>query len=73
MNALHFRIQTLGYNLVSALKLIKRPEAWRRFTLKTLRFRLFAIPALVVNHARGLWLKINREHPYLLVLKPLLT
>lgn len=73
VNALYFRIQTLGYNLISALKYIKLPETWRPFTLKTLRFRLIAIPALVVQHARGLWLKINRAHPYLPVLKPLLT
>jgi len=72
VNALYFRIQTLGYNLVSALKLIKLPESWRTFTLKTLRFRLLAIPALVVQHARGLWLKINCAHPYLPVLRPLL-
>jgi hypothetical protein len=72
VNALYLRIQTLGYNLISALKHIKLPESWRPFTLKTLRFRLFAIPALVVRHARGLWLKINRQHPYLPVLKPLL-
>ena len=73
VNALYFRIQTLGYNLVSALKLIKLPDTWRPFTLKTLRFRLIAIPALVVKHARGLRLKINREHPYLPILKPLLA
>jgi hypothetical protein len=73
VNALYFRIQTLGYNLISALKRIKLPETWRTFTLKTLRFRLIAIPALVVNHARGLWLKVNRAHPYLFVLKPLLA
>jgi hypothetical protein len=72
VNALYFRIQTLGYNLVSALKLLKLPESWRPFTLKTLRFRLLAIPALVVRHARGLWLKINGAHPYLPVLRPLL-
>lgn len=73
VNALYFRIQTLGYNLISALKRIKLPETWHPFTLKTLRFRLIAIPALVVRHARRLWLKINRTHPYLPVLKPLLT
>jgi len=72
VNALYFRIQTLGYNLISALKHIKLPETWRPFTLKTLRFRLIAIPALVVRHARRLCLKINRAHPYLPVLKPLL-
>lgn len=73
VNALYFRIQTLGYNLISALKRIKLPEAWLPFTLKTLRFRLIAVPALVVQHARALWLKINRAHPYLPVLKPLLS
>lgn len=73
VNALYFRIQTLGYNLLSALKHIKLPETWRPFTLKTLRFRLLAVPALVVKHAGRLWLKINRAHPYLPILKPLLT
>lgn len=72
VNALYFRIQTLGYNLISALKRMKLPQTWRTFTLKTLRFRLFAVPALVVKHARGLWLKINRAHPHLPVLKLLL-
>lgn len=73
VNALYFRIQTLGYNLISALKLIKLPANWKNLTLKTLRFRLLAIPALVVKHARRLWLKINRTHPYLFILKPLIT
>jgi len=73
VNALYFRIQTLGYNLISALKLIKLPANWQTLTLKTLRFRLLAIPALVVKHARGLWLKINHAHPYLPILKPLVT
>jgi hypothetical protein len=73
VNALYFRIQTLGYNLISALKLIKLPANWRTLTLKTLRFRLLAIPAMVVKHARGLWLKINHAHPYLPIFKPLIT
>lgn len=72
VNALYLRLQTLGYNLVSALRLLKLPEPWRTCTLKTLRFRLLAIPALVVKHARSLWLKIPRHHPYLPVLTPLL-
>ena len=73
VNALYFRIQTLGYNLVSAFKRLQLPTTWHAFTLKTLRFRLLAIPALVVKHARTLWLKINRDHPYLPILKPLIT
>jgi len=72
VNALYLRIQTLGYNLISALKRLKLPETWGPFTLKTLRFRLIAVPALVVRHARRLWLKIHRGPPYLPVLKPLL-
>lgn len=72
VNALYFRIQTLGYNLFSALKRVRLPASWWMLTLKTVRFRLLAIPALVVRHARSLWIKIHHTHPYLPLLKPLL-
>ncbi len=65
VNAAYFRIGTLAYNLISALKWLKLDASWRPLTMKTLRFRLLALPALVVRHARRLWLHLPRSHPHL--------
>lgn len=72
VNALYFRIVTLGYNLTSAFKRTKLPTEWISLTLKTLRFRLLAIPALVTAHARSLWIRVSSTHPYLKTLHALL-
>ena len=73
VNAAYFRIGTLAYNLVSALKHLKLAESWRYLTIKTIRFRLLAIPALVVRHARELWLRAPRGHPHLATLRAALA
>jgi hypothetical protein len=65
VNAAYFRIGTLAYNLISALKWLRLDASWRPLTMKTLRFRLLALPALVVRHARRLWLHLPRGHPHL--------
>lgn len=62
-NALYLRILTLAYNLFVALKQLKLPEHYRPIRLKTLRFRLLALPALVTRHARRLCLRLPRGHP----------
>ena len=69
VNAVWFRIGTLAYNLIAALKHLKLDESWRYLTIKTIRFRLLRIPALVVRHARTLWLRAPRGHPYLATLR----
>jgi len=65
VNALYLRIMTLAYNLFIALKRMVLPADYRTCRLKTLRFRLLGIPALVVRHARRLILKLPRGHPHL--------
>jgi len=72
INALYCRIITLSYHLVSALKHLNLPESWTALTLKALRFRLLAIPAFVVRHARTRWLRVSRAHPFLPMLCKLL-
>ena len=63
VNATYLRIMTLAYNLFVALKRLTLPKADRTLRLKALRFRLLSIPALVVRHARQLYLKLPRGHP----------
>jgi len=65
VNAAYFRIGTLAYNLVAAFKHLKLDESWRYVTIKTIRFRLLNIAAVVVRHARQLWMRVPRGHPYL--------
>jgi len=64
-NATYLRIITLAYNLFIALKELTLPQAYKKLHLKTLRFRLLTIPALITRHARRLWLKLPRGHPAL--------
>ena len=64
VNAVYLRIITLAYNLFIALKTLVLPQSYRALGLKTLLFRLLGLPALVVHHARRLWLKLPRGHPH---------
>lgn len=63
VNAIYLRIMALAYNLFVALKTLALPERDRPLRLKTLRYRLLGVPALVVHHARRLHLKLPRGHP----------
>jgi hypothetical protein len=73
VNAVYLRIMTLSFNLIASLKTTVLPESWSRHTLKTLRFRLLGVPALVVRHARRLHLRLSRRWPWRNVLVPLLA
>lgn len=64
INAVYLRIMTLAYNLFIALKTCALPEAYQSLRLKALLFRVLGIPALVIRHARRLWLKLPRGHPH---------
>jgi hypothetical protein len=69
VNAAYLRIVTLAYNLFVALKTLALPEPYRPLRLKTLLFRVLGIPALVVRHARTLYLKLPRGHPHAFALQ----
>jgi len=64
VNAVYLRLMTLAYNLFVALKTLALPDSYRPLRLKTLLFRVLGIPALIVRHARRLWLKLPRGHPH---------
>lgn len=63
-NAAWARIGALAYNLVEAMRRFALPEGWRRFTLKTLRFRLLRVAGIVVKHARQFILKLPLGYPH---------
>jgi len=58
-NAAFLQIISLAYNLVEALKVLGLPHEYRMFTVKSLRYRLFNIPAIWVRHARQWVLKLS--------------
>lgn len=64
VNAVYLRLMALAYNLFAALKATVLPLSYRPLRLKTLSHRLLGIPALVVRHARRVWLKLPRGHPH---------
>lgn len=57
-NAAFLQIISLAYNLIEALKVLGLPDEYRQKTVKTLRYRLFNIPAMWVRHARQWVLKL---------------
>lgn len=73
VNAVYLRIMTLARNLIASLKKTVLPKSWAGHTLKTLRFRLLGVPALVVRHARCLQVRLARHWPWRDILVPLLA
>lgn len=73
VNAVYLRIMTLAFNLIASLKKTVLPKSWAGHTLKTLRFRLLGVPALVVRHARRLQVRLAKNWPWRDVLVPLLA
>ena len=57
-NAAFLQTISLAYNLVEALKVLGLPDRYRNKTVKSLRYRLFNIPAMWVRHARRWVLKL---------------
>lgn len=68
-NAAYFQIGILAYNLVQALKLLALPPAWQKLRIKTLRFRLLGVAALVCRHARRVHLKLPSSYPHFLLFR----
>jgi hypothetical protein len=73
VNAVYLRIMTLAFNLIASFKRYVLPASWSHHTLKTLRFRLLSVPAVVVRHARQLCVRISRHRPWRDTLIPLLA
>ena len=63
-NAAYFQTALLSCTVSAAFKHLALPESWRHFTIKTLRFRMIRLAAIVSQHARYLWLKIPENYPF---------
>lgn len=63
-NAAFFQVVLLTAVVIAALKYLVLPEAWRSFTIQTLRYRLIRLAGIVRRRARALYLKIPQSYPY---------
>ncbi|MCG2702884.1 MAG: IS1380 family transposase [Candidatus Omnitrophica bacterium] len=62
-NAAFFHIALLAYNLVQLLKIFTLPQNFLSLSIKTLRFKLLCLAAVVVAHAKMLFLKLPLKYP----------
>jgi hypothetical protein len=67
-NAAWWWIMILAFNLNSAMKRLVLGEGWVSKRMKAIRFSLIGLPGRVVEHARGLIVRLVKNHPSLEVL-----
>jgi len=60
-NALYFAIGVLAYNLAQVLKRQVLPEAYRRVTVSTLRWKVYRLAGKLVRHARAWVLQVKAD------------
>jgi hypothetical protein len=67
-NAAWWWIMILAFNLNSAMKRLVLEGFWVEKRMKAIRFSLIGLPGRVVNHARGLIVRLVKNHPSVAVL-----
>jgi len=67
-NAAWWWIMILAFNLNSAMKQLVLNGSWVTQRMKAIRFSLIGLPGRVMNHARGLIVRLVKNHPSLEVL-----
>jgi len=67
-NAAWWGIMILAFNLNSAMKQLVLQGSWVAQRMKAIRFSLIGLPGRVMNHARGLIVRLVKNHPSLAVL-----
>ena len=72
-NSAFLQVISLTYNLVEALKVLGLPDEYRNKTVKSLRYRLFNIPAMWVKHARQWVLKLAVDKELLDLVRTVLS
>lgn len=60
-NATFFRIGVIAYNVFVLFKMDALPADWARHQVRTIRWRLYQTAGKIVDHARGLALKVRRS------------
>jgi hypothetical protein len=67
-NAAWWWIMILAFNLNSAMKRLVLEESWVAKRMKAIRFSLIGLPGRVISHARGLTIRLVKNHPSLAIL-----
>ena len=67
-NAAWWWIMILAFNLNAAMKRLVLEGSWVSRRMKAIRFSLIGLPGRVVEHARGLIVRLVKSHPSLEVL-----
>ncbi len=67
-NAAWWWIMILAFNLNAAMKQLVLQGSWISKRMKAIRFSLIGLPGRVINHARGLVVRLVKGHPSLEVL-----
>jgi hypothetical protein len=62
-NAAWWSIMVLAFNLDVIMKKLVLGQSWATKRLKATRFHLINLPGRVINHARGLIIRISKHHP----------
>ena len=57
-NAVYFRLGVIAYNLFVAMKVLSLPGRWQRYTVATVRWRLYEIAGRVLWESRRVVLKL---------------
>ncbi len=63
VNAAWFSLGVLTHNLLKLIQTHLLPEKMRKVEIKTLRFRLMRLAALVIKKAKQTILRFSRDHP----------
>ena len=61
-NAAWWAITVLAHNLHVVLQQVALGPAWLGKRLQAMRFGLINLPGRVVQHARGLWVRLSQGH-----------
>ncbi len=67
-NAAWWWVMILAFNLNSAMKQLVLQGSWVTQRMKAIRFSLIGLPGRVMKHARGLIVRLVKNHPSLGVL-----
>lgn len=57
-NAVYFRLGVIAYNLFVAMKVLSLPGRWQRYTVATVRWRLYETAGRVLWESRRVVLKL---------------
>ncbi|WP_028893413.1 IS1380 family transposase [Syntrophorhabdus aromaticivorans] len=64
-NAAWWSIMALAHNLNTAMKNLVLRDSWVAKRMKAIRFHLINLPGRIVDHARGLSIRLTGDHPSL--------